>query len=425
MIRADLLVRHIGQLLTMTPSEGDAGATEAPLGLRSSAALAALDGQICWIGDDAAAEGALELEPEATTVDAAGAVVLPGLVDPHTHVVFTGSRHQEFALRIAGADYLEILAAGGGILNTMKQIRAASVDELVAASLPRLRRMLDFGVTTCEVKSGYGLDRASEVKMLEAVAKLDALQPIRLIPTFLGAHVFPPEHKDKPEVYVDQICQEMIPEVASRGLARMCDVFLDRGVFDRDQARRVLETARSAGLELRLHAGQFTDLGGPELAAELGARSADHMEHFSDEGARAMAEAGVVACLLPGAALSLGMSYPEARRLRAAGVEVALSTDCNPGTSMTENLPLMMTLGATSMGLTVVECVQAVTTVAARALPLEGVAGALAPGRQADFVIFDVPDYRSLVYHFGVNHASAVYVSGRRATPASQGSRFD
>jgi imidazolonepropionase len=236
---------------------------------------------------------------------------------------------------------------------------------------------------------------------------------VRIVPTFLGAHAVPEEHRARPERYLDLLCHEMIPEVASRRLAVMCDVFLDQGAFSRDQARRVLEAAKDAGLLLRVHAGQFTDQGGPELAAELGARSADHLEHVSEAGAAAMARAGVVACLLPGAALTLGMRFPDAARLRSAGVEVALATDLNPGTSMTENLPLMATLGATAMKLTIEDALRGVTCVAARALGLEREVGSIVPGHRADLVHFDVPDYRCLAYHFGVSHARTVIAGGR------------
>jgi imidazolonepropionase len=268
-------------------------------------------------------------------------------------------------------------------------------------------------VTTCEVKSGYGLDPETELKMLEVVKALDDSHAVRLVPTFLGAHVFPEEYRDRQSDYVDLVCNEMIPAVASRNLAAMCDVFVDRGVFNRDQARMILSAGRDAGLLPRLHAGQFSDQGGPELAAELGATCADHMECFSQAGIEAMAEAGVAACLLPGAALSLGMRFPEAKRLREAGVEIALATDCNPGTSMTENLTLMAALGSMAMGLTIEDALRGITCVAARALGLQDEVGSLAPGYRADVVLFDIPDYRSLCYHFGVNHAETVIIGGK------------
>lgn len=406
MTKVDLLLRNAGQLLTM-------GGPGGRIGLIEGGAVAARGGRISWVGRDVDVAAAVELEPGAVVIDAEGGVVMPGLVDPHTHLIFAGSRHQEFALRLAGKGYLEILAAGGGILSTVRATRAASLDELVEGARGRLARLLSFGVTTCEVKSGYGLELETELKMLEAARVLGQTQPVRIVPTLLAAHAVPEEHRARPEGYVELVCDEMIPEVARRGLAEQCDVFLDQGAFSRDQARRVLEAAKAAGLRPRLHAGQFTDQGGPELAAALGATSADHLEHLSDAGAAAMAAAGVVACLLPGAALTLGMRFPDAARLRAAGVEVALATDCNPGTSMTENLPLMVTLGATAMKLTIEDALRGVTCVAARALGLERELGALAPGLRADLVQLGVPDYRCLAYHFGVSHVRRVIAGGR------------
>lgn len=413
MFKADLLIHSIGQLVTMDMDRGGNDVSEALVGPIADGSLASRDGVIGWVGEKGDARGHVELIDGAVEIDAQGKVALPGLVDPHTHLVFAGSRHKEFALRLAGADYLEILAAGGGILNTVRKTRAASQEELELAARPRLDRLMSFGVTTCEVKSGYGLDTETELKMLEVVRSLDQTHPIRLVPTFLGAHVFPEEYRERHGDYVELICREMIPEVASRKLAVMCDVFLDRGVFDRDQARVILTAGRDAGLLPRLHAGQFSDQGGPELAAELGAKCADHMEWFSKTGIEAMAKAGVPVCLLPGAALSLGMHFPDAKKLREAGVEVALATDCNPGTSMTENLMLMATLGAMAMGLSIEDALRGVTCVAARALGLEDHVGTLAPGYRADVVLFDVPDYRSLCYHFGVNHAHTVIVGGK------------
>lgn len=412
MIQADFLIHSIGQLVTMDNDRGGNDESEALLGPVSNAALAARDGAVVWLGEEVEVKKQVGLVEDATVIDAKGKVALPGLVDPHTHLVFAGSRHKEFALRLAGADYLEILAAGGGILNTVRNTRAASHQELEHAARPRLDRLMSFGVTTCEVKSGYGLDVETELKMLEVIRALDRAHPVRLVPTFLGAHVFPEEYRERHADYVELICREMIPEVASRELAVMCDVFLDQGVFDREQARSILNAGLDAGLLPRLHAGQFSDQGGPELAAELGAKCADHMEWFSQAGIEAMAEAGVAACLLPGAALSLGMRFPEAKKLRNAGVEVALATDCNPGTSMTENLTLMATLGAMAMGLSIEDALRGITCVAARALGLEGEVGTLAPGYRADIALFDVPDYRSLCYHFGVNHAHTVIIGG-------------
>lgn len=414
MIQADLVFRSIGQLVTMIDEGGDA--PEERVGAISDGALACREGKIVWLGDDRDLDEEVQLLPEAERVHVGERVLMPGFIDPHTHIVFHGSRHREFALRLAGADYLEILAAGGGILNTVRNTRRASKETLFESASARLRRFLEYGITTCEIKSGYGLDTTTELKMLKVVRLLDEAHPQKLVPTFLGAHVFPEEYKERHEAYVDLVCEEMLPAVVDAGLAEMCDVFLDKGVFDRDQARRVLTEAVELGLRPRLHAGQFSDQGGPELAAELHATSADHMEWFSEEGARAMAQADVVACLLPGAALSLGVGYPDGRKLRSMGVEIALATDCNPGTSRTENLPLMVTLGATAMGLTIEDALRGITRTAAKALGLDDGRGTLAPDAPADLLILDIPDYRSIAYHFGVNHVSDVYISGVRAS---------
>jgi imidazolonepropionase len=408
----DLIVRGATQVLTMEPAlsnapEADHDARE--VGAILCGAIAVDGGRVADVGTE---ELIRDTYRAAQTLDAGGGVVAPGLVDPHTHAVFAGSRHVEFGMRMRGATYLEILAAGGGIHSTVAATRAASIDDLVASALPRLDRALRFGVTTMEIKSGYGLDAETEIKMLEAVRRLDGRQPIRLVPTFLGAHVVPKEHADRRGEYVDLLVAEVIPEIARRGLATACDVFLDSGAFDAAEARAILEVGLAHGLRPKIHAGQFTDLGGPELVAELRGLSADHLEVISDAGAAAMAAAGVTAVLLPGAAFSLRDGFPSGRRLADAGVRVALATDDNPGSSRTENLPLMASMGAARMGLTCAEAWRGVTVNAAAALGLAGEVGRLVPGLRADAVILRIPDFRTLIYHFGVNHTGAVIVGG-------------
>jgi imidazolonepropionase len=336
----------------------------------------------------------------------------PGFVDPHTHAVFAGSRHLEFGMRMSGASYLDVLAAGGGIHSTVGATREATLESLVEQSLPRLATALRFGVTSMEVKSGYGLDEATEIKMLEAVRELDGRQPVRLVPTYLGAHVVPAEYKRRRADYIDLMISTVIPKIASSGLASACDVFLDKGAYDLDEARAVLEAAAANGLALKIHAGQFTDRGGPQLIAELGGLSADHLERVSDEGVAAMAEAGVVANLLPGAAFSLRDRFPNGRRFADAGVPVAVATDDNPGSSRTENLPLMAAMGATRMGLTCAEAWKAITVEAAKALGLEDEAGRLESGGAADVVMLAIPDFRAFLYHFGINHTALVIKGG-------------
>ncbi|MCK9462564.1 MAG: imidazolonepropionase [Proteobacteria bacterium] len=412
MKEVDLIVRGASQVLTMEPPlsnapEADADARE--VGAILGGAIAIAGGRIADVGTE---ERILDTYRAAETMDAAGGVAAPGFVDPHTHAVFAGSRHVEFGMRMRGATYLEILAAGGGIHATVAATRAATLVELVSSALPRLERALALGVTTMEIKSGYGLDVDTEIKILEAVRQLDGLQPIRLVPTFLGAHVVPAEYTDRRDAYVDLLVTRVIPEVARRGLAAACDVFLDRGAFDAAEARAILEAGIACGLRPKIHAGQFTDLGGPELIAEPGGLSPDHLEVISDRGVAAMAAAGVTAVLLPGAAFSLRDEFPNGRRLADAGVRVALATDDNPGSSRTENLPLMASMGAARMGLTCSEAWRGITASSAAALGLSGEAGRLVAGARADVAILRIPDFRSLIYHFGVNHTAAVIVEG-------------
>lgn len=412
MREVDLIIRGAAQVLTMEPArfdgpEGDPDARE--VGAIAGGAVAVAGGVVVDVGPE---ERIRDEHRAAEELDAEGGVVAPGFVDPHTHTVFAGSRHLEFGMRMRGATYHEILAAGGGIHSTVAATRAATLDELVELALPRLARALRFGVTTMEVKSGYGLDLENEIKILEAVRILGERQPIRLVPTFLGAHVVPAEYAGRRREYVDLVTSRVIPEVARRGLAAACDVFLDRGAFEPDEAREILGAARRSGLRPKIHAGQFTDCGGPELIAEIGGLSADHLEVISERGVEAMAASGAVAVLLPGAAFSLRDGFPSGRRLADAGVRVALATDDNPGTSRTENLPLMASMGAARMGLTAAEALRAITCNAAAALGLRAEVGALAPGMRADAAILRIPDFRALIYHFGINHTEAVVAGG-------------
>jgi imidazolonepropionase len=339
------------------------------------------------------------IAPDATRIDAGGRVVAPGLIDPHAHPVFAGERAFEFALRMTGRSYEEIAALGGGILATVRATRAASDEALASAGAERLSRMAAYGVTTCEGKSGYSLDIEGELRLLRI------LRDLGCVPTLL-AHAVPPE------VPRDEYVRRFVAELIPSGLARFCDVFCDRGAFTLAETRRILLAARERGLGLRVHAEQLSYTGAAELAAELGAASADHLELVSPAGIEALARANTVAVLLPGAALTLCAPWPPARRMIDAGVTVALGTDCNPGTSMTESLPLMMTLACTQMRLTVEEAWRAVTVNAARSLLLDD-AGRLAPGCRADIAVFDLWDWRALPYHFGPPLAWMVFKEGR------------
>ena len=413
MVDVDLLVTNIGQLVTV-------GGASAPrtakalraLGLVEDAAVAAKGGVILAAGRREEIERSVSAAPDAV-IDAEGAVVTPGLVDPHTHAVFAHTREAEFAMRVAGSSYEEIAASGGGIRSSVRAVRETTEDDLVARGLATLDRMLAFGTTTAEAKSGYGLSTDSEVKMLRAIARVGEEHAVRVVPTFLGAHEFPDEWRDDREAYVDLLIEEMIPRVAREGLARHCDVFCEEGVFSVEQSRKVLEAGREHGLEPKLHADELHASGGAQLAAELGARSADHLVCVSEEGIRALAAAGVVAVLLPGTSLSLGgTGFAPARAMIEAGVPVALATDCNPGSSMTESMQIIMSLGSMALRMTPEEVLVAATINAAYAIGAERTVGSIEPGKACDLVVWEVDDYRAIPYHYGVNLARVIIAGG-------------
>jgi imidazolonepropionase len=379
-------------------------------GVLDDGALVVSGDRIDWLGPAAALP---PLPPDTEVVDLRGQVVLPGLVDSHTHLIFAGSREDEFEDRLRGLSYQEISARGGGILSTVRKVRQASRDELKALARPRLQRLLRFGVTTVEVKSGYGLTTDDERKCLETVAELNREGPLELVPTFLGAHAVPAEYRERRDEYLRLVCDEMLPEVARSHLAEFCDVFCETGVFSLDESERILRRAAGLGLKLKLHADELSPLGGAELAARLGATSADHLLQITDAGIDALAGSATVATLLPGTAFFLGLPYAPARRLIAGGLAVALASDCNPGTCPTENLPLVGAMACTQMGLLPAEALTALTLNAAAALGRSDRIGSLAAGKQADLLVCDIPDYRHLFYHFGVNHVRRVYKRGR------------
>jgi imidazolonepropionase len=380
-------------------------------------AVAVREGRILWAGKESQLASHARVTPDTTVVDAGGGVVTPGFIDCHTHLVFAGSREKEFQMRMEGKTYLEILQAGGGILSTVRTTRAASEDELVEAALPRLRRLLRFGVTTCEAKSGYGLDTESELKLLRVIRKLASLQPVKLVPTLLGAHAVPAELRERREKYIDTVVGEMIPAAARQGLARFCDVYLEKSAFSLEETEKILTAAMDAGLLPKLHAGQFNDLGGAELGARLGASSVDHLENVSDEGLGMMAQKGVVAVTLPGAAFFTREKRADCARMARAGVRVAVSTDLNPGSSPTENLPLMMTMSVVDGGLSMQEALLGVTASAAAALALPATHGTLAPGAPADILVHDAGDWRRLIVHFAVSHVRSVVIDGKVVLP--------
>jgi imidazolonepropionase len=399
------LLENISQLATCR-AEGGQGEIHAI----GDAALAWEGGAVRWVGPRS------ELPPElreAERLDAGGGLVVPGLVDCHTHLAFGGWRAEEFELRIRGRTYFEIAAAGGGIARTVRLTRAASDDELAARSTGFLRQMLALGVTTVECKSGYGLDRANELRLLRLYAALAKSQPVRLVPTFLGAHVVPPEFRTDRAGYLALLVDELLPAIAREGLARYCDVFVERSAFTVDEARGLLLAAKASGLGAKLHADQLSAGGGAELAAEVGAASADHLECASEAGIAAMARAGVVAVSLPLASLYLGQSPAPARRWIEAGAAVAVATDFNPGSAPSYHLPFALTLACTLQRMTPAEALKGATIIAARAVGLDATVGSLEPGKAADFALLDAPDVDHWLYHLRANACRATVVAGR------------
>ncbi|HEX7128055.1 MAG TPA: imidazolonepropionase [Thermodesulfobacteriota bacterium] len=406
-ISADLVIDNTAEVVTL--------ALGRPLpGVIPRGAVACREGRIVWVGPEAFLDESVTLAPGGRRLDARGGVVCPGFVDAHTHLLFAGSRLDEFERRTQGATYREIAAEGGGILSTVRATRHASLEALVAAGRPRLDLLLDLGTTTVEVKSGYGLDVGTELRMLQAIDRLSREHEIGVVATCLAAHEMPEEYRDRRDDFVALVRDELLPEVARLGLARFADVFCEQGVFTPEEARAILLRARDLGLGIRLHADEFADTGGAALAADLGAASADHLLFASDAGLDRMAEARVVMTALPTTALVLGVGrFARAREYLDRGGQVALATDWNPGTSMTPSLPLAATLACTQMGLTPAEALAAITRGGAASLGLAHEIGRIEGGLAADLVVLDLPDYRALPYFFGVNHVSAVVKAGR------------
>jgi len=409
---ADLIIEDIDELVTVDPAEGDR--EEGDLGVIRSGAIACGGGEILAVGPTLALSESYRLTTGGIRMRGQGRVVLPGFVDPHTHVVFAGSREHEFELRICGSTYQEIAATGGGIRSTVKAVRETSAEDLFKAGLRRLDRMLALGTTTAEAKSGYGLSRDSEIKMLEVIGKLNDEHPVDLIPTFLGAHEVPEEYAHHKEEYIDQLIEEMIPEVAERSLAEFCDVFCEEAVYSREESERILVAAAQKGLKPKIHADEFTNQRGAELAVEVGAVSADHLLAISVQGLNALRESRVIPVLLPGTSFSLGLdSYAPAREMLQWGLKVALGTDLNPGSSMTESMPMIMTLACVMLRMTPAEAIVGATLNAARAVDRSESVGSLSPGKKADFILLEAPSFRYLPYHYGVNLVDRVVKNGR------------
>lgn len=402
-----MLITNIGRLLTMEPGAGRDGT----LGVICNAAVYIAQGKIVWCGPmhdmPAEARGSV-----ATALDADGKVVMPGLIDCHTHLVFAGNRAGEFVQRMRGTSYHDIAAAGGGIMSTVAETRKASDDDLLRSTCARVGDAMSHGVTTIEIKSGYGLDVASELKILRTVRETQALTAVRCVPTFMGAHVVPAEFRDRPDAYIDLLINEMLPQIAAEQLSGVCDILIEEGAFTVAQARKIAAAAKAHGMRIRLHVDQFADDGGAALAAELGALSADHLEYASDAGIAALREAGVVAGLLPAAGLFLRLPPPPVAKFIAAGVPIAIATDCNPGTSPTRNLWLCATLAVLHYGLDPDLALLGITRVAAQALGLQAQIGSIAPGKQGDLVILGCDNEYEPFYRYGVAPVRGVVIGG-------------
>lgn len=413
-LQADLILFHAGQVATPLGKAPLRGPALGELRIIPDGAVACAGGRILAVGKTDDVMARIKPGPAAVCLEARGRLVTPGLVDPHTHALYAGSRQHELEMKLAGRTYLEILAAGGGILDTVRRTRMAPPEELKDLLRSRLRTMLAHGATTVEVKTGYGLTAETELAHLGLISSLDAEDGVpAVVPTLMAAHAVPEEWAGDPDGYLDLVCGEIIPRAAAAG-ARFVDVFCEPGVFTVAQARRVLLTARAHGLGAKLHGDELAPGGGAELAAEVGAISAEHLVHASPAGMRAMAEAGVIAVLLPGTSFYLAEGrYAPARAMIQAGVAVALGSDANPGTSPTENMAFLLNLACLYLRLTPAEALAAATLNAACAVGLGGETGTLEPGKRADLLLFDAPDYRYLPYHYGTNLVRTVIRGGK------------
>jgi imidazolonepropionase len=409
----DLLIHNLSEVATPQGNSPQRGADQRRVLRLREAEVLCRDGRIAFVGSPDERRSAFGELPDAGRLDGRGGTLIPGFVDPHTHLPWSGSREEEFAARLAGKTYQEIAAAGGGILSSVAATRRASEEELAANVRRRLDQMLTWGTTTAEAKSGYGLTLEDELKQLRAIRAASAAHAVDLVPTLLAAHEVPPEWRTDRGRYVDLICEEIVPAAAEQGLARFCDVFCEQGVFSAAESRRVLEAGARHGLAPRLHADEFVDSGGAELAADLGALSADHLMAVSPAGVEALARSGVTAVLLPGTSFFLMKHvYAPARRLIEAGVPVALATDCNPGSCFTESMPAVFVLAVFELGLTIEESLTAATLNSACSLGLGGEIGSIEPGKRADLVLLDAPNLLHLAYHFGINPVAAVVKGG-------------
>ncbi|RDY23385.1 imidazolonepropionase [Romboutsia maritimum] len=411
-MRVDVIINNIGKLVTMRGKNSPRIKDEMnDLEIIENAYIAIADGKIVEVGTGNEYENIVQ---EYTSIENAnGLLVTPGLIDSHTHLVHGGSRENEFSKKLAGVPYIEILNQGGGILSTVKSTKEATFEELYNKSRKSLDRMLEFGVTTVEAKSGYGLELDTELKQLKVAKKLNENHPIDLVNTFLGAHAIPPEYKENHKVYIDIIVEEMMPKVKDLGLAEFCDVFCEEGVFSIEESAYILSKAKEMGYKLKIHADEIVSLGGAELSAKLKCISSDHLMAASQEGLKEMAKNKVVANLLPATSFNLNKDYANARKMIDFNVPVSLSSDYNPGSCPSENLQLVMQLGCLGLKMTPNEVLTAVTINAACSINRHKEVGSIEIGKKADLAVFDAPNIEYLMYHFGINHIERVYKEGK------------
>jgi imidazolonepropionase len=407
-----LLISNIRQLVTVDSGGKPfkAGREMGNIGVLEQASVLVEDGNIAWIGN--ASDFSNTLQPDADTLDGSSYVALPGFVDAHTHALFSGGRDSEFVMRAEGKSYQEIAAHGGGILSTVNATRAATKKELKKVAGKRLDEMMKHGTTTVEIKSGYGLSEDAEIKMLEAISELANEHLMSIHTTFLGAHAVPPEYKERRAEYISLLCDRMLPHIAKRKLARFCDVFCEVGYFSVEESRQILSTARAHGIGLKLHSDEFNSIGGTDLAAELQASSVDHLEHISDGAIEHLRQSKTVAVVLPGVSFFLRNPYAPARKLIDAGIPLAIASDFNPGSCMSFSIPMMMTIACTQMSMTPEEAIAATTLNGAAALGISDQVGSIEVGKRADIILYDIPNYRYLAYHFGSNHAAKIIKNG-------------
>jgi imidazolonepropionase len=412
--QVDCLVRGAAQVVTCAGSIPKRGAAFSDIGLAPDAWIASKDGRIVYIGSEKDLLSHVRPAGDCVEIDASGMVVLPGFVDSHNHLPFAGSREEEFALRLRGATYQELAARGMGIQTSVSATRQVPPAELKSLCLKRLDTMLLHGTTTAEAKSGYGLNLEDEIKQLEAVREAGALHPIDLVPTFLGAHEVPREYSSRKEEYIALLIDRIIPEVRRRGLAEFFDIFCEEGVYSIEESRRLIRAAKAAGFGIKVHADEFVPLGGAQLALEEGALSAEHLIVISEEGIAGLAESGTAAVLLPGVSFFLMQEQKApARRLIDSGAVVALATDFNPGSSMTESMFFIFQLGIFTLGMNIEETINAVTANGAYAVGRQRDVGSLEPGKKMDLIVCDMPSYPFLAYHVGVNPIRHVVKNGR------------